>query len=287
MNRTSLASLALALILGLSLTACGTAGGSAPTSAPASSSSASAPAESASADDDWSYIKNKGTLNIGITEYKPMNYYDETGKLVGFDTDFAKAACEKLGLTPNFIVIDWDSKELELSSKNIDCIWNGLTVSEERRPNMDFTTSYLTNQQVVVIRTADAGKYTDLASLSDASSVAEEGSAGETAIKKDLSGSTYTAVSSQTNALMEVKASTADFAVVDFTTAKAMTGSGTNYADLQILEGISLTNEEYAIGFRKGSSAVEQFNTVIGQLQQDGTLAGLAKTYDLTDLLIQ
>ncbi|MCI2106889.1 MAG: transporter substrate-binding domain-containing protein [Intestinimonas sp.] len=286
MNRTSLAALALALALGLSLTACGTGDGST-TPAPSASASASAPVESTAAGDDWSYIKDKGTLNIGITEYKPMNYYDDNGTLVGFDTDFAKAACDKLGLTPNFVVIDWDSKELELNSKNIDCIWNGLTVSEDRRANMDFTTSYLTNQQVVVIRAADAGTYTDLASLSGASVVAEEGSAGEATVQKDLADCTYTPVSGQTDALLEVKSSTADFAVVDYTTAKAMTGTGTSYADLQILEGISLTNEEYAIGFRKGSSAVEQFNTVISSLQSDGTLAGLAQTYGLTDLLIQ
>ncbi|MDR1573455.1 MAG: transporter substrate-binding domain-containing protein, partial [Clostridiales Family XIII bacterium] len=106
--------------------------------------------------DDFSYLKDKGTIVIGITDYEPMNYYDESGALVGFDTEFAEAACEKLGLTPEFTVINWDTKEAELAAGSIDCIWNGLTVTEERRANMAFSDSYLRNEQVVVLRAEDA-----------------------------------------------------------------------------------------------------------------------------------
>jgi polar amino acid transport system substrate-binding protein len=240
-----------------------------------------------SAEDDLAYLKDKGTIVIGITEYEPMNYYDESGALVGFDTEFAEAACAKLGLTPEFTIIDWETKETELQAKNIDCIWNGLTVDDERRKNMDFSSSYLRNEQVVVVRAADAEKYTDTASLAGANVVAENGSAGETAALSDLADATYTAVSSQASALLEIKAGTADAAVIDYTMARTMTGAGTDYEDLTILEGPDLTDEEYAIGFRLGSTAVAAFDEIIAAFQSDGTLAGIAEKYDVADLLIK
>lgn len=238
------------------------------------------------AEDDYAYIQEKGTLTIGITEYAPMNYYDEDGNLIGFDTEFAEAACTALGLTPDFVVIDWDSKELELSSKKIDCIWNGLTVTEERRANMDFTIPYLKNQQVVVIRSADADAYTSAESFSGLEVVAEAGSAGADAIAANMPDATFTEVQAQSDALLEVKAGKAAAAVVDLTMAKAMTGEGTDYSDLTIAD-IDMLDEEYAIGFRVGSTATEEFNNVIDQLSADGTLASLAEKYGLSDLLIQ
>jgi polar amino acid transport system substrate-binding protein len=238
-------------------------------------------------DDDLAYLQDKGTIVIGITDYEPMNYYDESGALVGFDTEFAEAACAKLGLTPEFTIINWDTKETELAAGSIDCIWNGLTVTEERRANMAFSDSYLRNEQVVVVRAADAGKYTDAASLAGASVVAEEGSAGESAATSDIADAAYTAVASQASALLEVKAGAADVAVIDYTMARAMTGTGTDYADLAIAEGIDLTDEEYAIGFRLGSTAVAEFNGVIETLQSDGTLAGIAEKYGVADLVIK
>ena len=242
--------------------------------------------EAPAADDDFAYIQAKGTLVIGITDYAPMNYYDETGKLIGFDTEFAEAACAKLGLTPEFIEIDWDSKELELAGNKIDCIWNGLTVNEERRASMDFTTSYLKNQQVVVIRTEDAATYIDAASLSGQAVVAEAGSAGAAAIAANLTDSEFTEVQAQSDALLEVKTGKAAAAVIDLTMANAMTGEGTDYSDLTIAP-IDMLDEEYAVGFRVGSTATEKFNAVFAELVSDGTLAALAQKYELTDLLIK
>jgi len=240
----------------------------------------------AAEEDDFAYIQEKGTLTIGITEYEPMNFYDENGNLVGFDTEFAEAACAVLGLTPDFVVIDWDSKELELSSKKIDCIWNGLTVTEDRRANMDFTASYLKNQQVVVIRAEDADAYTSAESFSGLEVVAEAGSAGADAIAASMPDATFTEVQAQSDALLEVKAGKAAAAVIDLTMATAMTGEGSDYSDLMIAD-IDMLDEEYAIGFRVGSSATEQLNNVIEELSADGTLASLAEKYGLSDLLIQ
>ena len=143
------------------MTACGTQE-SAPASAPESTNADTSAASAA--DSDYAYITGNGKMVIGITLYEPMNYKAEDGTLTGFDTDFAQAVCDKLGVTPEFQEIDWDMKETELKSQNIDCIWNGLTVTEERRENMDFSKTYLLNKQCVVINSADASVYTDAAS---------------------------------------------------------------------------------------------------------------------------
>ena len=158
----------LALSMALSLAACGgsSSSSSSSSSAPAASGSAapaassSAPAAAESTDSDAAYIQGNGVLKIGYTYFEPMNYNDENGQLTGFDTEYAKRVCEELGLTPEFIEINWDTKEIELNSKNIDCIWNGFTYTPERDENMDFSYHYMFNQIVMVVRTDDLDKYT-------------------------------------------------------------------------------------------------------------------------------
>ena len=234
---------------------------------------------------DLAVIKDKGKMVIGITEYQPMNYYDENGELTGFDTEFAKMACAKLGVEPVFQIIDWDTKETELKSGNIDCIWNGLTVTEDRKANMDFTEAYLTNKQCVVINSANSDTYTDIASLSSAMIQAEAGSAGETAIKSapELASSTYTGAASQADALLALKAGNCDAIVIDYTMANASCGTG-DYADLCIVKDIEMAGELYAIGFRTGSDVTPEMNTIIKGLQDDGSLRSLAEKYELTEL---
>lgn len=235
--------------------------------------------------DDWAYIQDKGKLVIGITLYAPMNYYDETGKLVGFDTELAETICAELGVTPEFIVIEWASKELELSSKNIDCIWNGLTVTEERRANMDFSDSYLENRQVVVVRASAVEQFPGLSAFDGQVVVAEEESAGAFAIAAGMPGAEYIALGTQADALLEVKAGTAVAAVVDLAMAESMIGAGRDYADLAVLD-IELAAEEFAIGFRLGSSATAVFSEALKGLYADGTIAALAEKYVITSLLL-
>ncbi len=103
-------------------------------------------------DSDWEYIKNKGELVIGITYFAPMNYKNDAGELVGFETEFAKAVCEVLGVEAKFQEISWSAKETELAAKNIDCIWNGMTITEERATNMSVTIPYMANKQVMVVK---------------------------------------------------------------------------------------------------------------------------------------
>lgn len=233
---------------------------------------------------DYEVIKNAGQMIIGITEYEPMNYYDADGKLIGFDTEYAEAVCEILGVKAEFRVINWKTKETELAAGNIDCIWNGLTVTEERKEDMDFTTPYLTNKQCVVISKANADKFTTAESLAGAILTAESGSAGETAILADanLSKATFTGAESQKSALVALAAGNADAAVVDITLAAASVGEG-SYADLMMLEDIELVDEQYAIGFRVGSDLTAKVNEATKTLIDNGTLASLAEKYELTE----
>ena len=236
---------------------------------------------------DWVYIADKGTFVAGITLFEPMNYYDENGELTGFETEFTKAVCEKLGVEAKFQEIVWENKEIELNAKTIDAIWNGLTVTEERKENMSFSKSYVRNKQVVIINTKNADKYTDIASMAGAKCAAESGSAGQTAIETNdvLSQNEFIGASAQKDVLLELKAGTVEIGVLDYVMAKASIGEGTDYSDLMIVDGIELTPEEYAIGMRKDDTkTVEKINSAIDELVADGTLKALAEKYGLADV---
>ena len=262
----------------LGLAACGS---SASTSTVASSA-ASAAASSAAASDaasDLDYIKEKGSMVIGYTVYEPMNYTDADGNFTGFDTELATAVCEKLGVEPEFVEINWDTKVVELDAKSIDCIWNGMTLTDDIMANTATTRAYAKNAQVVVIK--DGTDYTSTADLVGKTVVAEAGSAGEAAIEGDenLAQADYISKSVQTDCLMEVAAGTADAAVLDLTLANAMIGAGTDYASLKIVD--ELNAEEYGVAFRKGSDAAAAVDAAFDELKADGTMQALADKYDL------
>ena len=237
--------------------------------------------------DDWAYIQDKGEMIVGITIFPPMNYYDDDGNLIGFETEFTQAVCDILGVTPNFVEINWDTKEIELAAKNIDCIWNGMTVTPERQEKVLFSTPYIRNMQVTVVKKSQAGNFTSKEDLDAATIAAEVGSAGEDAAREQVSGATVVSVSKQTDALLEVKAGTADAAILDYTLAAAMTGAGTDYSDLVIAdEDLYFAIEDYAVAFRLGSSVVPLVNDAIEQLAADGTLNRIAVKYELEDQLL-
>ena len=235
-------------------------------------------------DDDLTYIQDKGELIIGVTQYEPMNYLNENGEWTGFDTEFAQAACKKLGVTAVFQEIEWDNKILELNSKSIDCVWNGMTLTDEVLNSMTCSQPYINNAQVVIMNADEIENYNTVESLSDLSFAAEAGSAGEAALQENELTSAYTAVSTQADALLEVASGSSDACVIDITMAAAMTGEGTSYADLTY--GLELTREEYGIGFRKDSAAAAAVNDIIDQLIEDGTLQALADKYGLSGALI-
>ncbi len=218
-------------------------------------------------------------LVIGYTVYEPMNYMDEEGNLTGFDTEFAQAVCEKLGVTPEFVEINWDTKFVTLDSKKIDCIWNGMTISDEVKANCDVSKAYVKNAQVVVMADDKIESFADIESLKGLKFAAEAGSAGEEAIKENGLDASYSPVAAQTDALMAVMGGQADACVIDITMAKSMTADGTSYDKLGY--SIELTSEEYGIGFRKGDELTEKVNAAIDELKADGTLDALAAKYDL------
>ena len=228
---------------------------------------------------DLAYVKDKGSLVIGYTVYAPMNYTDEDGNFTGFDTELATAVCEKLGVEPEFVEINWDTKIVELDAKSIDCIWNGMTLTDDIMANTACTEPYAKNAQVVVMK-KDAA-YTSTADLAGAVVTAEAGSAGETTVQEDenLSQADYVSKTVQTDCLMEVEAGTADAAVLDLTLANAMIGDGTDYADLEIKDELNV--EEYGVAFRKGSDIAAAVNDAFAALREDGTMQALADKYNL------
>ena len=237
----------------------------------------------ADAKSDLAYVKEKGTLVVGITEFEPMDYKDENGEWIGFDADMAKAFAESLGVTAEFQVIDWDNKILELEGKTIDCVWNGMTLTDEVTSAMECTNAYLNNAQVVVVPADVADQYQDEESLKDLSFAVEAGSAGEAEVS--ALGLNYTPVSSQADALMEVASKSSDAAVIDSLMAGAMIGEGTGYADLTYT--IGLNSEEYGVGFRKGSDLAAALNDYFTTSLEDGSMEKVAETYGVQAALIK
>lgn len=236
----------------------------------------------ASGKSDLKYIQDKGTMIVGITDYAPMDYKDENGEWTGFDAELAQMVCEKLGVKCEFFVLaDWGKKFYELETKNIDAIWNGMTITEEVTLNTNCSAPYVVNAQVLVMKADVVGDYDSVESLAPLTFAVENGSAGQDAVvEAGIPESQIIAVQDQAAALMEVAAGTSDACVIDITMANAMTGEGTSYADLA--SGISLTSEEYGIGFRKNSDVTAKVNEILDQLRADGTMQALADKYNLT-----
>ena len=275
--------LLLALCMIFALAACGEAE-SEPSEAPASEAPASeAPAEeSPAAESDLAYVQEKGTLIVGITEFEPMDYQDESGEWIGFDADLAKAFAESLGVDVVFQVIDWDNKVMELDGKAIDVVWNGMTLTDEVLSAMECSNAYCNNAQVVILPAADAESYPDAASMADLQFAVESGSAGEDMAIEN--GFNYTPVVDQATAVLEVSSGTCQAAIIDSLMAAAMVGEGTSYADLTYT--INLNSEEYGVGFRKGSDLAAALNEFFASAWADGTMQELAETYGVSAALI-
>lgn len=236
---------------------------------------ASTAADSQQETSDLAYVKDKGTLVVGITEFAPMDYKDENGEWIGFDADMAKGFAKSLGVEVEFVEIDWDNKTLELDSKTIDCVWNGMTLTDEVTSAMECSNAYCNNAQVVIVPADKADQYQTVESLEGLTFAAEAGSAGEAEIT--ALGLSCTQVKAQSDALMEVKAGTSDAAVIDSLMAAAMVGEGTSYEDLTYTVG--LNSEEYGVGFRKGSDLAAELNAYFADAYADGSLQECAKTY--------
>lgn len=234
-------------------------------------------------DSDMTYVKDKGTLVVGITDFEPMDYKDEDGNWIGFDADMAKAFADSLGVEVEFVEIDWDNKIMELDGKTIDCVWNGMTLTDEVKSAMECSNAYCNNAQVVIVPKDVADKYQDTDSLSDLTFAVEAGSAGEEQVS--TLGLKYTPVKAQSDALMEVASGTSDAAVIDSLMAAAMVGEGTGYTDLTYT--IGLNSEEYGVGFRKGSDLAKALNDFFAESYADGSMMKIAETYGVQAAIVE
>ena len=286
-------SMMLTAAMALSFAACGgsaSSASSAASSAAGSSEAASAADSAASAGDvasstesDVAYVQDKGTLVVGMTDFAPMDYRDENGEWIGFDADMAKAFAEYLGVEVEFLEINWDNKLMELDTKGVDAIWNGMTITEEVESGASVSEPYCNNGQVVVLPADKAADYQDVESLSGLNFAVENGSAG--AAQLDELGIAYVAKTTQADALMEVASGASDACVIDLLMAGAMIGEGTSYPDLTYT--VQLNSEEYGVGFRKRSDLADAFNTFWKEAYDDGTVMEVATTYGVQESVIE
>ena len=284
-----LALLLTGCMMAATVVGCGAKEEPAATEAPAVEETAEAEAateeaveETAEAESDLAYVKDKGVLVVGITDFAPMDYKNEAGEWIGFDADMAKGFAEKLGVDVEFVEIDWDNKILELDGKTVDCIWNGMTLTDEVKAAMDCSNAYCNNAQVVIVPADKAADYQTVESLEGLAFAVEAGSAGEKEVT--ALGLECTPVKAQSDALMEVAAGTSDAAVIDSLMAAAMVGEGTGYADLTYTVG--LNSEEYGVGFRKGSDLVAELNAYFAESYENGTMQECADTYGVAAALV-
>lgn len=246
--------------------------------------------------DDWKNIEKNGYFTVGMTIYEPMNYYEDDGvTLTGFDTEFARLVARELGVEVKFQEIEWDKKYLELNGNKVDCLWNGFTSNcadddgVERSEKIDFSYAYLDNAQCVIVKSSELANYTSTASLAGKKVAYEAGSAGATFATSVVTDTEKQfPVSAQTAAFTELQSGNVDFIVVDVLLANKMCGSSA-YPDLVKATSIEIENEEYSIGFRKGSDFTEKVNEAIIKLLNSGELEALADKYNvhLTSSLLE
>ncbi len=235
---------------------------------------------------DLDYVKENGKLIVGITDFAPMDYQEEgSDEWIGFDADMAKAFAKKLGVEVEFVVINWKNKIPELNSKTIDCVWNGMTLTDEVKNGMETSNPYCQNAQVVVLPKDKAEQFTTVESIKDLNFAAENGSAGLAALEE--LGYKVTPVTKQADAVMEVAAGTSDACVIDLLMAGAMIGEGTSYPDLTYSVNLSEEPEEYGVGFRKGSNLAEELNKFFAESYKDGSMMDIAKKYGVHESIIE
>ena len=232
----------------------------------------------AEADSDLAYVQANGKLVVGITDFAPMDYVGDNGDWIGFDADLARSFAESLGVKAEFTVIDWDNKTLELDAGNIDCIWNGMTLTDGVKAAMETSKPYCGNAQVVVAP-QDKASGLDYSALTFA---VEAGSAAEELAQEK--GWKTVSMQSQGDALLEVASGASDACIIDQLMAGAMIGEGTSYPDLVLVEGLNA--EEYGVGFRKGSDLAAKLDSFLDAKYKDGTLAEIAALYGIDAKLI-
>lgn len=230
---------------------------------------------------DLEYVQSKGTLAVGITDYAPMDYKNEED-WTGFDAELAQAFAESLGVTLEFVEIDWDQKTELLEKGSIDCIWNGMTMTDELQETISCSEPYLSNAQVVVLRSGEMEQYTTAESCQHLLFAVEAGSTGESLLKEMKYR--YTAYPTQIEALQSVREKKADATVIDIIMAAYDTDDGQEFDDLGF--DISLNDEKICVGFRKNSDLTEKANEFLSDSYEDGTIGSLADRYGIGNAVL-
>mgnify|MGYP002546284970 CR=1 FL=1 len=285
MKMKKIIAIMLAVLMLASMTACTGKPASETPAATETPAAAEAPAASEeAAETDKDYVVGKGKLVVGITDFAPMDY-QENGEWIGFDADMAKAFAKSLGVEAEFVEIDWDNKIMELGAKTIDCVWNGMTLTDEVLSAMSCSNAYCNNSQVVVVPADKAADFQSVDACSALNFAVESGSAGKAEVEK--LGYSFTEVKDQATALMEVAAGTADAAVIDSLMAGAMVGEGTGYDSLTYTVSLNAEEgEQYGVGFRQGSDLAQALNDFFAASYADGSMVECAETYGIQAALI-
>ena len=232
-------------------------------------------------DSDLEYIRDKGVLNVGVTEFEPLDYMQD-GEWVGFDADMAGLFARSLGVSVQFVKIDWDKKVSLLNNGTIDCVWNGMTLTDEVQADMSCSLAYLNNAQIIVVPAKNNAQLQTVEDCMHLLFAVEAGSAGEQELKDR--NYRYTATSTQLDALQDVASGKADAAVIDAVMAGSLIGSGKQFEDL--VDTLALSSEEYGVGFRKNSDLAEQLNAFWLENMENGTINTVAEQYGVQAAVI-
>jgi polar amino acid transport system substrate-binding protein len=244
--------------------------------------------DESSADGSWAYIEENGVLKVGLDDtFAPMGFRDENNNLVGFDIDLANAVCEELGVTAEFVPINWDAKELELTSKNIDCIWNGMSATPERMESMSLSYKYL-NNKIVIMALDENVTVASAEDLANYNIGTQADSAALETMKADAGWDTFAAnvteYKTYDQALMDMQAGRLDCIVVDQVLGE--------YKNSKLQEKMSVCeydfgDDYYAIGFRaEDKELTDKVNAAIQTLIDNGTAAEISNTWFGKDIVV-
>lgn len=232
-------------------------------------------------DSDLDYIRDKGSLIVGVTEFEPLDYMQD-GEWVGFDAEMAGLFARSLGVTAEFVVIDWDRKVDLLNQGTIDCVWNGMTLTDEVQADMSCSRAYLNNAQIIVVPSNNSSRMQTVEDCMHLLFAVEAGSAGE----QELADRNYryTTTGTQLSALQSVALGKADAAVIDAVMAGSLIRPGKQFENL--VDTAALGSEEYGVGFRKNSDLAELLNAFWKECMEDGTIDAAARQYGVQAAII-
>ena len=217
---------------------------------------------------------------VGLDDnFPPMGFRDEKNELVGFDIDMAKEAAKRLGLEVEFKPIDWSAKEAELSGKRVDALWNGLTITEERKQNIAFTAPYMENHQIIVVPANSPIK--TKADLAGKVVGAQEGSSAVDAIKKEeavfKSFKELKTFGDNVTALMDLTTGRLEAVVVDEVVGRYYVAK--KPGDYAVLDD-NFGTEEYGVGLRKDDTDLHgKIDKALADMKQDGAAAKIAEQW--------